>query len=180
MIQGSTIVYVPPIWRILLHRINMANSKNNKPILVKGTGIYDGSGLLSTDKLKVDIFGNVKLIKNWAKIILDGSENWTINTSGTPFYQLVFTGHITGNAYSNYFTYNNVGATTDNIAIFLTANSLRIRNGISTTLEQFKTWLSEHNTEVYYQLATPQEIDLGESTLKTIEGTNNVILSSKI
>ena len=33
------------------------------------------------------------------------------------------------------------------------------------TLENFKTWLSTHNTEVYYPLATPTTTEITDSTL---------------
>ena len=44
------------------------------------------------------------------------------------------------------------------------------------TVEEFKQWLSENNVEVYYQLATPEIIELGElpEPIKTFEGTNNI------
>lgn len=134
-----------------------------------------GNELLSTDKVIVDSKGNVKLIKNWGKVVLDGSEDWVINTSGPTFYHLAFAGHIRGNAYSNYFIYKTIGSNTSDVGIYLTDSTLRTRNNISTTLTEFKQWLSEHNTEVYYQLATPIEIDLGKQ-LKIVphEGINNI------
>ena len=54
----------------------------------------------------------------------------------------------------------------------------------NTTLEQWKTWLSTHNTIVYYVLATPQEIEITDSTLlsqleaiknmNSYDGTTNI------
>lgn len=43
----------------------------------------------------------------------------------------------------------------------------------STTLEQWKTWLSTHNTKVYYVLSTPQEIEITDTTL--LEQLNNLM-----
>lgn len=42
----------------------------------------------------------------------------------------------------------------------------------TATLEQFKTWLSTHNLIVYYQLATPTDVQITDSTL--IEQLNNI------
>ena len=43
------------------------------------------------------------------------------------------------------------------------------------TPNDFETWLSTHNTDVYYVLITPQLIDLNYTVDLTLyEGTNNV------
>lgn len=50
------------------------------------------------------------------------------------------------------------------------------------TNDDFKTWLSEHNMSVCYQLETPEIIDLGESPslLSTNEGVNNIYIAANI
>ena len=48
-------------------------------------------------------------------------------------------------------------------------------------MEGFKTWLSTHNTTVYYKLETPIEVDLGVvETLSTFKGVNNVSLDANV
>ena len=60
-------------------------------------------------------------------------------------------------------------------------NVIFINTNVAQNLNDFKTWLSTHNTTVYYELATPTEIDLGEvETLSTFEGVNNVSLDTNI
>ena len=56
----------------------------------------------------------------------------------------------------------------------------------TTTLSQFKTWLSTHNTIVYYVLATPTYTKLNDTlqeqlnSIRLLEGTNNVMSSVPI
>ena len=51
----------------------------------------------------------------------------------------------------------------------------------ANNINSFKTWLSTHNTIVQYELATPEEIDLGEVTLpNTLIGQNNVTLDATL
>lgn len=49
------------------------------------------------------------------------------------------------------------------------------------TVDEFKIWLSTHNTEVYYELETPYEVDLGEIDMPaTFEGVNNITIDSDL
>ena len=45
-----------------------------------------------------------------------------------------------------------------------------------------KTWLSSHNTAVYYTLETPQPISLGKLSdiITTLNGTNNISINGNI
>lgn len=45
------------------------------------------------------------------------------------------------------------------------STTLAIRNDDISTLEAFKTWLSTHNLSVYYQLATPTNTEITDTTL---------------
>lgn len=51
---------------------------------------------------------------------------------------------------------------------------------IGTTVEEFKTWLSTHNTQVYYELATPVTEEYGDSAIPYIDGVNYMYVSSNI
>ena len=49
------------------------------------------------------------------------------------------------------------------------------------TVESFKQWLSTHNTTVYYELATPHTVDLGNiDPIDMFVGTNNILVLTNI
>lgn len=53
--------------------------------------------------------------------------------------------------------------------------SIIVKHSGCVTSTEFKTWLSNHNVTVQYELAEPYEIDLGEvATLKTFNGTTYI------
>lgn len=134
--------------------------------------------------------GRAKIIKNVGKVVFNGTERWGQNANqtknNTSYYYTYVLDDLAkkksgiGNLRSNYFinqeTYNvdREGISTTVIAPFL---RLRINTSTASTVEELLTWLSTHNTIVYYELATPTEIDLGEvETLSTFKGINNVSL----
>ena len=47
-----------------------------------------------------------------------------------------------------------------------------------STMVEFRTWLSTHNTEVIYELETPVTEELGNVYINFVEGTNNVTNSA--
>ena len=50
-----------------------------------------------------------------------------------------------------------------------------------TTVDEFKTWLSENNVEVIYELATPITEELGEIEIpSTLKGTNIITTTDKL
>lgn len=137
------------------------------------------------DVLRVNRNGEVEIKKNIGKVVLDGSENWNLVYSkiynNMCLYQTSVMESIInkkGILRSNNFTYSsifneNVGEvialrSTGKIGIAL--NSSRCPN---YTTAEVKTWLSQHPTEVYYQLATPQIITLPSiSPIELWQGTN--------
>lgn len=110
------------------------------------------------------------LNKMVGKVVLDGSENWILSTNGfilgvAEVYKHFKRNLNVFNGICNYFL---VGTTsvawgTNNYCGWNIAGVFWIREDhkLATTVEDFKTWLSTHNTEVYYVLATPYEVDLG-------------------
>lgn len=138
--------------------------------------------------------GRAKIIKRIGKVVLDGSEGWNMSNGGittTPIYKYFDnnddkTRNIAKNSsllMCNYFEQKNIWSK-DNIGInyegTATTKSIRIRTNI-TTVDEFKTWLSTHNTIVQYELKEPYEIDLGEVTLpNTLIGQNNVTLDATL
>lgn len=115
---------------------------------------------------------------NIGKVVLDGSERWTTFNNLTPNYSYFATkkydsiiGFNTFIEYSTHFSQTNSKITpyyiTDKPVISGTDlnENFRIRilisSSVANNIETFKTWLSTHNTEVYYVLANPYTIDLG-------------------
>lgn len=139
---------------------------------------------LVTDKKKL------WLVKNVDKVVLDGSEEWYRMefTQGAYYYQQVpKLGQQTTNGklvMSNCFKATNTwseqvtGIWLDKNMIVKTAGSI----GGTETIDDFKTFLSENKPEVYYSLATPEIIELGElpEPIKTFEGVNNIQLLANL
>lgn len=113
--------------------------------------------------------------KKVGKFVLNGSEGLGFNDSGIAGTKMItfYRGDLnnrSGNyldGYSNYF-YNaktgkangtvRFGGNDANIYFYVDAS-------VFSSLAIFKTWLSTHNTELYYQLATPQLIEITDETL---------------
>lgn len=120
--------------------------------------------------------GRAKIVKRIGGVILDGSEGWTLFSNKIHTFSLHMGQTIDkhGRAYCSHFAE-------------ISSNKFDVANGIYSvytnaiiisyldcgTVAEFKTWLSNHNVTVQYELAEPYEIDLGEvATLKTFNGTS--------
>lgn len=124
--------------------------------------------------------GKATITKRIGKVIFDGSESWGAMYFGGElgFYYKLENGKG-GNVLTNYFAqsvddgfpnYNSVLYKPNKTIIF----RMQQDNTFATTSE-FKNWLSNHNTTFYYELETPQQIDLGEvETPMLYEGNNNI------
>lgn len=113
------------------------------------------------------------LNKMICKVVLDGSENW--NYQNKTF--TIFLDNIKiANRYEDRGTYliisdyflkgeTNYRDAVQDLHIAKTIDSKGNQIGIKyaeiTSLDDFKAWLSTHNTEVYYVLAEPYVVDLG-------------------
>lgn len=112
---------------------------------------------------------NWVLYKNIGKVVLDGSESWY--QWGTDTFYITRLSTIR-NALSSYYKYNSTAtgagqlnngeffihdSTNNNVVIF--------RNTSITTVADFKTWLSTHNTEVLYVLAETQQTPITDTNL---------------
>ena len=137
-----------------------------------------------------DYIENGVLNKKIGKVVLDGSENWgkDVNLDNDVDYFYIWNTGIDSNniktAISNRFILGNrstqgIWATT---VFCITINKKYTGITSSDTKEQrivkFKTWLSENPVTVYYELATPEQIQL-ETTgeLRTFE-PNTIITNS--
>lgn len=121
--------------------------------------------------------GKWYLEKKTNKIIFDGTEDWN-NMYG--IYLFGFPNalndypSVVGYGLSNYYKYNpiqsGIDANTNNgdFAIQRSSNTIYnvfFKNTSINGVENFKTWLSTHNTIVYYPLATPTYTEITDSTL---------------
>ena len=95
------------------------------------------------------------LKKAIGKVVLDGSENWAADgvRFKTPISNSINVASR-GICYSNYFHYLESGTEDGGCFVYLAQVYLYPTSDI-TTVADFKTWLSTHNTIVYYRLATP-------------------------
>lgn len=132
--------------------------------------------------------GRAKIIKRIGKITFNGSENWQLyeKIGSTPRRFGLRDTSVPDNLsmISNYFVCKSKleGHQTD-LSLWTQVYYYAITdiNNYWANATEFKTWLSTHNTIVYYKLATPTEIDLGEvDTLSTSEGSNNLIINTNL
>lgn len=108
--------------------------------------------------------GRAKIIKRIGKVILDGSEGWTLYSDKKHTFSLHMGQTIDkhGRAYCSHFTeiFSNKFDVANGIYSVYT-NAIIISYLDCGTVDEFKTWLSNHNVTVQYELAEPYEIDLG-------------------
>lgn len=126
------------------------------------------------------------LEKKIGKIVLDGSEN--IAKSGATTNEILVAtmnvnGLVDGHGISNYFMYSPY-VEKNKFGIYNNGKNLRFCLDIQkfATIDDFKSWLSTHNIEVYYLLATPYEVDLGiiDEMPNTYEGTTYIWNDKKV
>ena len=134
------------------------------------------------DKLLIDRSGNVALQKNVGKNIFDGTTKWKKSTyTGNTIFYLANTqkAKFSDVGICNYFLVKRVWDI-DILGLELyDLNNIRVgltRKSEIQTEDAFNEWLTTHNLEVYYALATPELIDLGQlpELLKTFNGINNI------
>lgn len=120
-----------------------------------------------------------KVHKEISKYTLNGSESWLASTTGGGTVIRFFKTPVTNPAdvsvstkwplVSNYFTsYTNsqvYSMQVDYGASINVTDGLRLRNKDIASVDDFKTWLSTHNTAVYYALATPTDTAITDETL---------------
>lgn len=191
-IEGTEeLPYVPYGNNYIAVNVSDGTNTNKYPIPLNSNEIV-GIGNYK-DGLIVDSDGHCWLNKKTKKIVLNGSENYSVyNASGAQLRRIAITYNIDkpaifkyvgsnpfGTGLSNYFL---IDDSTKNLNMFLqiTASSiwyLGITDSDSkwATANDFKNWLSTHNTEVYYPLETPELIDLQTTVdLKLFKGVNNI------
>ena len=179
--------------------INLTTTKNVKAIRFATYGnnnitftnfmINEGSTALPYEPYGEK--GTWWLNKNIGKVVLNGSENWNVYDTTYKRINLLLSNSTTTSTrtmcYSNYFKFssssNDVGTCftySERIYLYPTLD-------INTTA-LFKTWLSTHNTIVYYVLSTPTYTEITDTELitqlnnwynqKSIEGQTNISVTS--
>ena len=131
----------------------------------------------STELCEIDTYQDYiyKSEGNWykhaeiEKVSFDGSEQWTKLNNAFQTAALTPETHI-GLAYSDYFTYYPtqvaITSTIPNGQFgWNTSKVPTFRNDTCADAPAFKTWLSTHNTTVYYQLATATDTQITNADL---------------
>ena len=127
--------------------------------------------------------------KQVGKVVLNGTEDWYYYTATSkPVFYLICEQYGINYkqqsgllCYSNYYegkgqvaSFDNVYNLGNNVIAFRTSYTrLVIRNDSITSVADFKTWLSTHNTTVYYVLATPTYTEITDSYL--LEQLNGIL-----
>lgn len=131
-----------------------------------------------------DIYENGVITRKIGRIVLDGSETWTQpSTSRENVYHFRTYANEPAKAVgisnltSNYFPVK--GSSVDENSIFGNSSNTQLQIYIdknkASTVDEFKTWLSENNVEVLYELAEPTtEIATVNGELKTFEPITNI------
>ena len=112
------------------------------------------------------------LHKEIGKVVLNGSENWQYY-NGIQYITSISDYKLSGLIClcSHYIAQQNVSISGDmidkHIAFRNTVNNpnLYIKDSTYTDSTTFKTWLTTHNTSVYYILATPTNTEITDTTL---------------
>ena len=148
------------------------------------------------DEITIDKNGNVSLSKRIGKVVLNGTENWIFNESGTNYIRFtLFINDLINNQENNkkyvasdYFVSSSIDeAVTDSAdanRICAVSNQrllIKLVNDNVMNLDDFKAWLSENNVTVYYELAEPTKSNLNQLTnFKTYAGVNHFFLETNL
>ena len=111
--------------------------------------------------------------------ILDGSsdENWFISSTNAYYtFEIGVNSMVADTVISNLFESIQGAPSSDHLGINNSPRYIRVRpSADAMDLQAFKTWLSNNNLQVCYELATPIEITgLTPANFTTIAGANNI------
>jgi hypothetical protein len=164
------------------------------PIELNKIGNYQDRIYKSNDKWYIE--------KQTNKVILNGSENWILSQTLTNTVHYVIpdittvllnckippNDTTTGYLLSDYFEEKGNLYNIDSEGLDIHANKnliCGIDKTIASNLTTFKTWLSTHNTEIKYVLATPIVTEITNTELinqlesiELLEGLNNISITS--
>lgn len=123
-----------------------------------------------TDELILD-GDTLKITKRIGKIVLNGTENWAKDTINdviryfSPRISNAANSQSRSVGLSKYFYFSNTGHQVG-LGFIVEQRFYAYPNQNITTIDEFKTWLSTHNTIVYYELTTPTEISLSNYSIQ--------------
>ena len=118
--------------------------------------------------------------KQVGKVVLDGTETWTLNESGTGYVRFTTTisdiitsfSNTTKYTFSDHFVSSTqtetVNANADANRVCVVSNGRLLFKTLDTSLNtvaKWQTWLGTHNTIVYYALATPTTTEITNEAL---------------
>ena len=142
--------------------------------------------------------GDWYIKKNIGKIVLDGTEEGWETTATNVFasansFIVIATANNARHGLSNYYVFNSVMSNVSNTIVngefalqYAAGNTGRIffKNTDISTVDDFKTWLSNNNTTIYYILETPTYTKLSDelatefetlyTTAKSYNGQTNI------
>lgn len=178
--SGETEQVILTDFMISYERTTFVPYQNNKSVIVLNeplrslpNGVKD-IAYIRNNKLYVDRYVDSFILKG------ESAEGWSLQTEGyrvpVDALNIKTKSILLSNYYKNYLTYNELINQNYGIGmIYGSVMALYVRNSDITTLGAFKTWLSEHNTQVDYELETPVTEELGDLTiLELVDGENNI------
>ena len=133
------------------------------------------------------------LHKEIGRVVLNGSESYATGslsgyyrfqtTLSTPNKELPNEAILLSNNFKG-ISFNNRNSQT-NETCFMSNGNLSFNTNVANSESSFKTWLSTHNTIVYYVLATPTTTEITNSELledldniELLDGLNNIMITS--
>lgn len=127
------------------------------------------------DELRIDGDGNLTLVKRVGKIVLDGTEGWSLYSS---YYYMYRCAGLVENlaqtvssstskvALSSKYSFGSPSITTDHLLrMYSSDGTVDLQDKSYTTLAAFKAALAEDPVTIYYLLAEEEVIDLGSINL---------------
>ena len=145
------------------------------PIELLGLGERDEYGVAEYSDYIYKSGDDWYIHKETGKVVLDGSENWIMPSSGNycrydnaDFKPSSSAGSVSLGYSDNYtaYSYNNIyDGVPDYGFAFATTSRIVIRNKDMASASDFQTWLSSNPTTVYYVLATATDTKITNSAL---------------
>ncbi|MBR4486870.1 hypothetical protein IKS57_06095, partial [bacterium] len=130
--------------------------------------------------------GNWYKKKYISKVVLDGSENWSYASGSSSPYRYFVSNLMSDRKSGSNVLLSNYFQQVTNLTSVGMYNGQNVNFGINDidTISAFQTWLSTHNTTVYYVLATAVDEQITSSllidklenllSLMSVDGTNTV------
>ena len=103
---------------------------------------------------------------NWDKVVLNGSENWSIHSSNVGYVEFKYSNGINNvdssrNGFSDKFKVSS-GGLYERVAVTNQTTYITIESTKANTVEQLQLWLSQNPITVWYQTTSQQENSITE------------------